>query len=314
MWRHVGGGVAEKARPSLPQTGTIMKNLLLAGIALTALLTAPAMAADMAVKARSAPLPPPPPDWSGFYFGIHGGYGWKHHPYTFSNDFFFERDDERIIVIDGIKSKGAVFGAHAGYNWQYGGAVVGFEIDFSGASIKGSTTGSVSGLTEPLCEGFCVEQLVLVPRTITITHEDRVKYLGTARARFGWVPWNWMLLYGTAGLAWERLERTESFTDVVENVPLFSSTSTNVFDKFGWAAGVGAEVMLFGSSNWIGRFEYLHYDFGSVVRSDSSGGIFGNPNSFTRSGNQTIDVVRAGISYKFGYGMQQYGVGPARYY
>ena len=52
-----------------------MKKLLLAGIALTALL-APAMAADMPVKARPAPLPPPP-DWSGFYLGVHGGYGWK---------------------------------------------------------------------------------------------------------------------------------------------------------------------------------------------------------------------------------------------
>ena len=218
-----------------------------------------------------------------------------------------------IIVIDGINSKGGVFGGHAGHNWQYGSVVVGLEIDFSGTGIKGSTSGSASSLTER-CLDFCVEQFVLVPITNTITHEDRVKYLGTARARFGWVPWNWLLLYGTAGLAWERLERTESFSSVVNNVVEFSATSTGVFDKFGWVAGVGAEVMLFGSSNWIGRFEYLHYDFGSVVGSNSSSGIFSSPNDFLRSGNQTIDVVRAGISYKFGYGMQQYGVGPARYY
>ena len=292
-----------------------MKKILLAGIALTALLTAPAMAADLPVKAAPAPLPPPP-DWSGFYLGIHGGYGWKRHPYTFSDPQFEGPGgtEEGIIVIDGIKSKGGVFGAHAGHNWQYGSVVVGLEIDFSGASIKGSTTGSASELVEPPCEGICAQQVPLVPRTITITHEDRVKYLGTARARFGWVPWNWLLLYGTAGLAWERLERTETFTDVINNVVRFSFTSTDVFDKFGWVAGVGAEAMLFGSSNWIGRIEWLHYDFGSVVGSASFGGILGSPNQFQRSGNQTIDVVRAGISYKFGYGTQQYGVGPARYY
>ena len=64
-----------------------MKKLLLAGIALTALL-APAMAADMPVKARPAPLPPPP-DWSGFYLGVHGGYGWKKDRFFSSNASFF---------------------------------------------------------------------------------------------------------------------------------------------------------------------------------------------------------------------------------
>ncbi|MET0632566.1 MAG: hypothetical protein ABWY92_17050, partial [Xanthobacteraceae bacterium] len=104
-----------------------MKKLLLAGIALTALL-APAMAADMPVKARPAPLPPPP-DWSGFYVGVHGGYGWKKDRF-FSDEcqFFCGKGvvalngpvSEPHIIIDGINPKGGVFGAHAGYNWQYG--------------------------------------------------------------------------------------------------------------------------------------------------------------------------------------------------
>ena len=121
-----------------------MKKLLLAGIALTALL-APAMAADMPVKARPAPLPPPP-DWSGFYLGVHGGYGWKKDRFSSSECVFFcgkrgvdliiiEPPQEQRIVIDGINSKGGVFGAHAGHNWQYGSVVAGFEIDLSFTNI-----------------------------------------------------------------------------------------------------------------------------------------------------------------------------------
>ena len=36
--------------------------------------------------------------------------------------------------------------------------------------------------------------------------------------------------------------------------------------RFGWVAGVGGEMRLF-NSNWLGRLEYLHYDFG---RSDTT--------------------------------------------
>src|SRR5438309_6173878 len=43
----------------------------------TLLFAGPALAADLAVKAPAlgGPLPP---QWSGFYLGIHGGYGWGH--------------------------------------------------------------------------------------------------------------------------------------------------------------------------------------------------------------------------------------------
>jgi outer membrane immunogenic protein len=68
-------------------------------------------------------------------------------------------------------------------------------------------------------------------------------------------------------------------------------------DHFGWVAGAGVEVML-GGTNWIGRLEYLHYDFGRVADS----GSFTTPNgsSVTRTGNHHLDILRAGVSYKFG--------------
>ena len=45
-----------------------MKRLLLAGLAFSALIM-PAMAADMPLKA-----PPPPPTWTGLYWGVNVGW------------------------------------------------------------------------------------------------------------------------------------------------------------------------------------------------------------------------------------------------
>jgi outer membrane immunogenic protein len=45
-----------------------MKSLLLAGLTFSALIM-PAMAADMPLKA-----PPPPPIWTGFYWGVNVGW------------------------------------------------------------------------------------------------------------------------------------------------------------------------------------------------------------------------------------------------
>jgi opacity protein-like surface antigen len=60
-------------------------------------------------------------------------------------------------------------------------------------------------------------------------------------------------------------------------------------------AGLGAETRI-QNSNWLARLEYLHYDFGDSGDSFSSGG------SGTTSGHLTTDVLRAGLSYKFGQG------------
>jgi opacity protein-like surface antigen len=127
-----------------------------------------------------------------------------------------------------------------------------------------------------------------------------VKYLGTVRGRLGWLPTDTVLLYGTAGLAWERFGRAQA-----ESVTTAAGTETgrsvDPSDRFGWVAGAGGEVML-GSSNWIARLEYLHYDFGRI-NADGTFAISAPGTSISAAltaGRQTIDVVRAGASYKFG--------------
>ena len=244
-------------------------------------LSGSALSADLPVAKA---LPPAfAASWAGFYLGVHGGYGWKQDDFSQSEAFQLQTPQS----INGIRSQGAVYGGQAGYNWQFGRAVTGLEIDFSAADIKGS-----NGVTETVPFGGGAF-------TTSITLGERVKYLGTARARLGWLPTDNVLLYGTAGLAWERLDTTSTSSQIITPGPTTQIVSLRTpVDKFGWVAGIGAEVML-GSPNWIGRVEYLHYDLGQTATSSTTiqaGGF----RDVSPAGSQHIDVVRAGVSYKFG--------------
>ena len=127
-----------------------MKQLLLAGVALS--VATAASAADM--QARPYTKAPPPAavvalyNWSGFYIGAMGGYGW-----------------------DSGNSSGGFGGGTVGYNWQFPGSqfVFGIEVDAAGASIKDSLTADIGG-------------------GILATEELKINSFGsvTGRAGFAW--------------------------------------------------------------------------------------------------------------------------------
>jgi len=85
-----------------------------------------------------------------------------------------------------------------------------------------------------------------------------------------------------------------------------TTSGTGVGTSFGWVAGVGGETKLY-NSNWLFRVEYLHYDFGDqggftgtgTTRSVDGTSVTTSSTALT-TGHLTADVVRAGISYKFG--------------
>ena len=234
-----------------------------------------AVAAAPAMYAKAPRMPPALQTWAGFYFGAHAGYGWKDN--DFSTNFF---DD---AFIGGISSRGWLGGGQAGYNWQYARAVAGLEIDGSATGIKGSSLTS----------------LTVTSGSRTETLSDNVKYLGTVRGRLGWTPAGNWLLYGTGGLAWERVHRS-SFEVITFGGDTATSTNDGPLDHFGWVAGAGVESFI-GSSNWVARLEYLHYDFGTVESTRiTTSTVAGTPPLLAdRGGRQTIETVRAGVSYKF---------------
>ena len=148
-----------------------MRRILLSAAAVAILAGTPAIAADMPVKApREAYF-----NWTGFYLGIDGGYGWGQHDRVtasgFANDY---------------NSKGWLVGGHAGYQFQAGHFVLGVEGDVHGADIKGDDAG-VGGTTD----------------------ETRARVLASLRGRLG-LAYHHFLLYGTAGIAWGDMRHTNS--------------------------------------------------------------------------------------------------------
>jgi outer membrane immunogenic protein len=230
-------------------------------------------AADLAVKGPIYKAPPAViSDWSGFYVGVNGGYGWGDTKFddktNLTGPLYFEeycclyvpRHDSLITNLDG-KPKGGLVGGHAGYNWQYGLVVAGLEVDFDGADLKDSGVLGTKGIT---------------------TFERSIKFdeLATARARLGYVVLPNLLAYGTAGAGWGHSELTVS-----TSIPGTTVSNSSNVNNFGWVAGAGLEYKLW--EHVLVRAEYLHYDFGKVTYGDGL------------NANSTIDVVRGGLSYKF---------------
>jgi outer membrane immunogenic protein len=257
---------------------------------------------------RQAPAyaAPPVSDWTGFYVGGHAGYGWGHDP--LNNSLFGQQGSTGPssvvsnippVNLSGIDSKGFVGGGHFGYNQQWGNWVGGLEIDISSTGIKGSTANTSSGsitLSVPP---------VVQPVTNAASQSDSFDLLGTARGRLGVLAWPNMLFYGTGGLAWTRFTTNTAQTQTLGATAVvvansFTSVAQVPTSMFGWVAGVGGEAKIY-NSNWLLRVEYLHYDFGDRVSSANVSTIGASTSSTVlNNGHLTADVVRAGISYKFG--------------
>ena len=158
-------------------------NLIRAGIAASALLIAP-IAAHSADLSRSYKAPayvaPAYANWSGFYVGINGGYGFGKSSWSAGGAGTGDFD-----------VKGAMAGGTVGYNFQTGGWVWGLEGDLDWSGMKGSTSAN--------CPAGC---------------ETKNDWLGTARARLGYAGWNNLLPYITGGAAFGDIKGTSGAASV----------------------------------------------------------------------------------------------------
>jgi outer membrane immunogenic protein len=145
-----------------------MVKLLGGLVAFATMLTSTLYAADTPVK---VPHPEAVWNWTGFYIGAHGGYGW-------SRDNFF--DAEGILSFPPIDGRGYLIGGHAGYNWQRGKLVGGLEVDLSVPRIGGDSI--VSAIIPGPGGPFGGDAFVRNSRSFSYD------YLGTARGRIGFSP------------------------------------------------------------------------------------------------------------------------------
>ncbi len=181
-----------------------MKNQIFIAAAALAIAISGAQAADLPVDTPPlAATPAPANDWSGFYAGIHGGYG------------FGETELSIPGLVTDYDIDGWLAGAQAGYNIQSGMWLFGVEADIAYSSIDGSIT---------------------IPGQPPTTIATDIDWLATIRARAGLHYDQWMP-YITGGVAFAEVDHTISPGGIFG--PGVSLSDTLV----GWTVGGGVEAM-----------------------------------------------------------------------
>jgi outer membrane immunogenic protein len=164
-------------------------------------------------------------NWTGFYIGANGGYGWGN-----TNEF-----PTVSANTTSFGTSGGLAGGQIGYNWQMGSWVFGLEADGDWANINGSAP--------------CPNP--------AFTCGSNTRDLASFRGRIGWAVGP-ALFYGTGGLGYANTH----YTTLLAGVPAAGSTGVFDTDRWGYAVGVGLEYGF--TPNWSAKLEYMHYGFDSV--------------------------------------------------
>lgn len=268
-----------------------------------ALVLAGSAAVCAATSAAPANRAPPemvaPVNWTGFYFGGDIGGVSQHHHGT-SN--FIQTAPGNPILDSNIQSfspstSSAIGGIHAGFNWQFTPSwVAGIEGDWQPAHSQDSFCRQTDLASAP-----CSDNDANNRGFATISSETHL--IGTARGRLGWT-FERTMLYGTGGAAFGAVKTSLGLSCLTagcgENGGLIATTTESSSHRTGWVAGGGIERMF--GENWIVRAEYLHVNLGTESNTlslpPSSCGI--PPCALSWSQDLSYDIVRAGVSYKFG--------------
>ncbi|MFN3891800.1 MAG: outer membrane protein [Beijerinckiaceae bacterium] len=242
-----------------------MKKFLLASTAV--ILAAPALAADL--PRRSAAVAPSPApimvamNWSGFYVGLHAGYGWADDRWlsTASASAFTDRLAGDAFSYD---QKGWLGGAQIGYNWQFNNIVLGLEASGSYADVKESAL-SVFGAADDV-----------------FSTKYRTILSGAARAGF---TFSNALLYAKVGYAAVDVKRS-----TVDALPANIGVNAASNWHSGLLLGAGLEYAF--TQNWSAALEYNYYN----LNKKSSAYVSGDADRF----DPKMSTVTLRLNYRFG--------------
>ncbi len=237
-----------------------------------------ATAADMPVKAPVVPAPAPIYNWTGFYVGVHAGWGWSDPTVAVTpSPAFVSASGYETNSFD-QNTNGFIGGGQIGYNFQFApNWVIGIEGDISGTGIRETTVAPITIGGIPLGGNY------------THTAKRDISWLASVRGRVGYAADRW-LIYVTGGGAWGRVEGTAG-----PNIPSILSPVTFSDTISGWTVGGGFEYAF--ANNWTARLEYLFYDLDDTSFTNA---YTSNPTFFwTTTWDNKINVVRAAVNYKF---------------
>lgn len=244
-----------------------MKKFLLAGIAAATFVGAPAFAADLPAKAPVYKAAPAPMfNWSGWYAGVNGGYGWS--PY---NDQLRDTSNPPFLF-SGLSPEGWFGGGQAGYNWQGVGSpwVFGLEADIQASDINDNRNWVVGA--------------------IPVQQKSELDWFGTVRGRLGYAV-DRTLFYATGGWAFGRINNCECLTGGI------GTTRKNDTTANGYVVGGGVEYAL-GNAPWSVKLEYQYINLGKNDPVNAGSHLSSFPGTTVH--DDAFHTVRLGLNYKFG--------------
>lgn len=304
--------------------GGRMKKLLLGGTMLAALaVSAPAIAADLPVKAPVYKAPVMAPEvfsWTGFYIGGNLGYSWGRGDTDFNETTSGTSSAQEFRTAgptpvgppvvtafgpltatgsDRAHLNGVIGGGQVGYNWQSGSFVGGIEADLQATGERGDTT-------------ICITA-GCPAGGIFGSASYKLPWLATLRGRIGVAVVPRVLLYATGGLAVGEVD--SDFSGGLGGGPIATLSSNTT--RAGYVVGGGVEGAL--DNNWSAKFEALYVDLGSFDTSFAgvtATSVTNQPNTpstgfnilttttTTTSGSfhsHVSDLIlRVGLNYRFG--------------
>ena len=287
-----------------------MKKILAAGVALAALSTVSAFAADLPSR-KSAEAPafaPPLFTWTGFYVGLNAGAAFGNSSNSnglspsgnFLNPGLFPAANVAPLGLLGTggSNNNARFagGGQIGYNYQVGQLVFGIEadLDFITRGSRGNGNGAV---VLPVALGGIGATTAFSTRS----GNNGGNYFGTVRPRIGFAI-DRALIYVTGGLAYgdftNRRSSTVAFRDATGAVLNTFSSTGGGSNRLGYALGGGVEYAI--TNNWTVRGEYLYIgnsrkNNATLVSPTAPGFVFNSGGG----SNRGFSVVRAAVNYKF---------------
>jgi outer membrane immunogenic protein len=276
--------------------------LLACGLSVLALLAAhfpnTTQAAEIAPMHKAGQ-----PGWSGLYIGLHVGHGSRPHRQT----SFDPNDPAAAAFVDvstpsispgTLDLAGLLGGVQAGYNWQIGSRwIAGVEADFALPHVEDAIAASYTTATLS---------------AVSSSASEEVKWFGTLRGRLGYLLTDNLMLFGTGGLAYGRVEQDAFITNLSQlsigilPAPQFTCAPVAICFagsardiSLGWTLGGGFEYALDG--HWRVKADYLYVNLGSTDYAiqtlyPNGGGVA----SFTvRSGDAEFHLARIGLNYRF---------------
>ena len=236
-------------------------------------------------------------NWQGFYVGGQAGVGTSNMDFTGSTQPVaarlmsgLEMESEQQVsswpVLGKTSKSGTGFGGFAGYNAQWDDVVLSLEGSYMHGAFGGSQTNSIERFFT-LASGYTDNVTYKATSTFNVTD------MGSIRGRAGYAVGNFLpYMFGGVSLGLADVQQTATIfgTQVnaaaapgFTNVPFYLSQSNGQSGRvvYGYAAGLGVDMMLFG--NLFGRVEWEYLRF------------IGNGGTI----NTSINTARVGLGYKF---------------